>query len=586
MIKFKKHYLFFIFYFLVAIIETFPLILNLDGYLIGRGGLDGFYYLWNIFSFWNSVSHFQQFFSTKLIFFPIGANLFFSDYSPLTSLFSLPFLNHPAFYLNILIILSLTAAAIIVFFLAEYITKNHVVSFLSGLIYGFSPIQGSFIMSQHYYYSIASVILPLGVLFLLKFFNSPKKYLKTFLFLCWVMFFINYYFFVLLILISILQVINLLIFDPEVRKKIFSKSNLVYYLMSFLLIIYIPMLIILAMIFTSKDSLTFIDKKSSFTIYCNANIAGLITFPRNNLFLSPVSSKLYSFFRFQENADTPYYYLGIVSLAYVFLCLVYFRKERYVISFAITATIILLFSLGSQVRFGSATLLSNNQTVYYWISKIPFLGLIDCPVRFIGGVELFFSLIIAIFIVQILKRSQSIARFLIVLLFFSTIFDYGFPRFEFIKIYIPEVYHYIAGIKDNKTVLELPSGLTESKGAFGYDRSEEGLHTKMMYWETVYKKPRVGGYISRIPQSTYDYFIKEDIISDLFKLTSYNGTWSNKQFSVQEKNKFINDLNLGYIIIAPVARQLEYLSAIEQVLQGIPYEKMIIEKYILFIIRK
>lgn len=553
----------FLIYFFASIFATFPLILYLDKYLIGRGGLDGFAYMWNNFSFWYQISHWQSPFFSELIFYPVGANLFYHDYSPLTSLIGLPFLEHPVLYLNLIVILGLTFSAWSAFYLAKYITKNTVASLLSGFIYGFSPTIGSFIFSQHNYYLIASIFLPLGMLFILKFINTPKKYLVSFFMVCWVLFFINYYFFILLILLSAILLISFILFDSEVRKKLFDKSIRSYGLKSLLCFFLIPSLVVLGIIFTSSDFSSFIGSSSASGMVCNANLAGLII---------PSSEKIYSLFNYKTYGDTPLYYLGLVFIAAVIFCFVLYRKKKYVASLIVTMMIILLFSLGLSIRFGP----------FYWLSKLPFMGLIDCPVRFVAGAHLFIALLVAIFVSFIIKRNLFVAIMLVFLFFISMLSDYSFPTFPFINVHIPEVYSYIARQQDNQTVLELPSGLTESKGSFGYDGAIEGLHTQEMFWGSIHKKPRVGGYVSRIPKSTYDYFKNKLIISDLFTLTSKNGIWSNKEFSLEEKNKFINDLNLGYIVIAPVPRQQEFIKVTEQILLGFTYRKLVFENYILY----
>lgn len=563
----------FVIYFIFAIITTFPLILNMNKYLIGRGGLDGFQYMWNMFSFWYQVSHFQSPFFTKLIFYPIGANLLFNDYSPLVSLIGLPFLKHPVLFLNLIVIFGLTFSAITAFSLSKYITKSNNASLVGGFIYGFSPTSASFILTQHYYYLVASVFLPLGVLFLLKFVDTPKKYLMTFFIICWVLFFINYYFFILLFLISGMLLITLILSDIKIRTKLINKDNLSYYLKSCLILVFIPSLIILGAVVHSMGAQSFIGSKSSYALVCNANLVGLFAPPFN---------KLSTLFHFNTNGDTPYYYLGSIFIFFVFCCSVFFRKEKYIVPLAVTALVILVFSSGLSISFGQITFLNNHETPFYWLSKIPFMGLIDCPVRFVSGVHLLVGLIVSIFFTLILRHSRLIAGTLLVLLFVSIFTDYKFPAFPFINVSIPTVYKHIAQYRDNKTVLELPSGLTESKGGFGYDWSSEGLHTQQMYWQTIYKKPRVGGYVSRIPDSTYTYFKNKMIISDLFTLTSKDGIWLDKQFSKEEIRRFVNNFNLGYIIIAPTPRQQEFSLAVEQVLSRMSYKKLLLDSYLLY----
>lgn len=531
-IKKKLNLLVFLIYFLYAIFLTFPLITNLNSYLIGKGGMDSFQYIWNIFMFWNQVSHLQWPFFTNSIFYPIGANLFFSDYSALTSLIALPFLKQPVLFINLITLLGISLSAFICFYLAKYITQNIVASLVAGFIYGFSPTMGSFIASQHTYYIIASAILPLGILMLLQFLNKDKKYLPIFFVVCCLMFFTSYYYFVLLIFIStILLVLSL-------------RS---------LLFLIIPLFLILMNLPSFQN---WYGGTNSYAAICNANILGLLS-------------------RTATNGDTPLYSLGTLFILTTILSIIFFRKEKFILAFSIGLVFVLLYSFGLSAKYG----------LYFWISKIPFLNLIDCPVRFVGGASLLIALILSISLAKIWKINRLVVLGIIILFLLSFLSDYKFPKFNRTDVYIPEVYKKIAEIKDSKTVLELPSGLAESKGAFGYDWSIEGLHTRQMYWQAIYQKPRIGGYTSRIPKSTYDFFKGEPIISDLFTLTSLNGVWPNKKYSQEEKEKFIQKFNLGYITIAPENRQKQFTAAVEQILEAISYDKLFIKDYILYIIR-
>lgn len=578
--KFRIHYLAFLVYLSYAIFTTFPLILELNKSLIGRGGLDGFQYAWNIFSFWNQVVHLQSPFFTKIIFYPIGVNLFFSDYSPFTSLIALPFLTHPILFLNLVVIFGIVGSALGAFYLARYITQNNAISLICGFIYGFSPTTGSFILSQHLYYLLASIFLPIGVLIWIKFINTPKKYLTMFIIICWLLFFTNYYFFILLVILCTILLISLLLLDSTSREELLSKLNWSYYLKSFGLLIVLPSLILLYVLASSRDLQNWIGNKSTYAASCNANLAGFITPAKNSLFFSSLSNRAYPLFSFKENGDTPFYYLGVIFVICTISCLIFFRKKKYVASLGITLLVVLLLSLGLQIDFGSAKLLGGRETIFYWFSNLPLLGLIDCPVRFVSGAHLLIALLVGIFLSQVLKY-KKFAKLLIIFLFINLIGDYTFSNLPFTHIFTPMIYNYVASSSDNKTVLELPSGLTESKGYFGYDYSIHGLHAMQMYWQTIYKKPRVGGFISRIPKSTYTYFKNEPVIGNLFEMTSYNGRWSGKVYTKKEVENFLNKFNIGYIIFSPGQRQIEYLKKTEELLEGIPYQKFSEEGFVL-----
>lgn len=581
----KRHKIFIVFgvYLISAILYTYPLVFNLQTQLIGRGGLDGFQYIWNLFSFWYQLGNFQSPFYNQLIFYPIGANLLFSDYSSFTSFIGFPFLTMSVLFMNLIIILGLSFSAFFAYILIYKLTnKSFIVSILGGFIYGFSPTISAFIETQHNYYLIASAFLPLLLLFVIYFIETPHKYLKRLILLSWMLFFASYYFFILYIILAGTFVCCTL-FSNEVRKRIFNKKNTHYLIKSILFFIF-TLVIILTFIFLNAGDLNnWSGSKSSYAESCNANLAGFITPSDQNFFLGEhFSSFLYRGFHFSENGDTPFYYLGILFITGVFLGISYYWRRKYVLAFIVTFFVIFFFSLGLVIRIGDHIYLEGSQTPFYYLTKLPLLGMIDCPIRFVGGIHLIIAILFSLFLSFLLKQKRRLGIFIIYISFASLLFDYSVSNFSFVSVYTPRVYTVIAQTNDQKTVLELPSGLAESKGAFGYDWPSEGLHTRQLYWQTIYKKPRVGGYISRIPDSTYTYFKTTPVIADLFTLTSLDGQWSGKMFSLEEKQQFIKTFNLGYIIIEPEARQIQFRDALEEVLEGIPYEKEQIDNYLLY----
>lgn len=582
MIDKKPWYFFFGLYFLSAATFTFPLILRLDADLIGWGGVDGPYYIWNISTFWTQIFNFQSPFYTKSIFFPIGANMFFTDYSIISSFFGLPFLSNLILYLNLWILIGLALSMLATFYLVKFLTNNIKVSLLAGFIYGLSPTMASFIYTQHNYFIIAAFLLPLITLSFLKFINKPSSYLKRFLILIWVLFFTNYYFFVLMLFILASLFLTLVIEDKKYLKNIFNKQRVSYYLKSSIIFILILLYVLILIFSHSKNLSSFSSTQSLYPLMCNADLAGFIAPAKENLLLSDFTKNFYTFLSLTENGDTPYYYLGLIFIMLSLGCVFFYYKKPYVLAFFTTALLILFFSLGLEIKFAGTGILRMDQTPFYYLSKLPFLGLIDCPIRFVIAIHLFLAVLSALFISYIYKYNKSLAKILLTISFLSLVFDYNVTNFPYTKMYVPEVYKIIKQYKDEKTVLELPSGLAESKGAYGYDWSIQGLHSYQMYWQSINQKPRVGGYTSRIPQSTYDFFKHETIVSDIFNLTSLDGYWSNQDFTLTEKKEFIKKFNLGYIIVGPTDRQQIFEKSVDQILDGIAYQKTILNGYILY----
>lgn len=564
----------FLLYLVLSLISTYPIILHLKDHVIGKGGLDSFTYLWNIYAFWQRLLAFKNPFFTQEVHYPYGANLFFHDYSPLTSLLISPIVGNPIIALNLLMILSLAVSCFTTFLLAKHLTSHTRFSFLAGLIYGFSPTMLSFLISQHYYYPLAAMYLPLGILMVIKFFEQGSKYLLFLFLLFWLSFFTNYYSAIMLFLVTFLTFLVLFIHNsisqPRFLNTFFSKDKVGIYAVYLLAGLILPALIVFTFLFRIPDFPQWTENKNLHSNYCNTNVAGFFLPSKANIALNP---------------DTPYYYQGAYFFLLAVTSAVTLRRKNYAVAVSVFGLTLLLLSSGTHIRFGAITLLTGDKTPFYWFSQLPFLGLLDCPIRFSIAVQLAIALLIALFLTSRANSKDWAAKALPYAVFTVFFLDFYQTPIEITPVTVPSVYKELASYQDTRTVLELPSGLTESKDSFGYDGSfSRGLNSKQMYWQTVYKKPRIGGYVSRIPLSTYQFFKGEPIISDIFKMTHYQGKWSGNDFSKSEINQFLTKFNLGYILIAPSPRQQEFVSVISTLLDKSRrgYIKIEKEEYIFY----
>jgi hypothetical protein len=76
--------------------------------------------------------------------------------------------------------------------------------------------------------------------------------------------------------------------------------------------------------------------------------------------------------------------------------------------------------------------------------------------------------------------------------------------------------------------------------------------------QITHRKPRLGGYLSRLPPDYYTIYKSEPVLSDFFAFTGANGTWSGKNFTDEEISHFIRKYNLGYVVFSPNSRQLSF----------------------------
>lgn len=166
------------FYLGVALVFSWPLPLNLSDKVISEGASgDVWQHLWNIwwvkFSLLNLHTHP---YTTPMLFYPGGANLYFHALDPLDGYISLPFqllFGLVAAY-NLIFILQLTLAGWGAYLLAAYLTGNRRAALAAGLVYACSPLV-SRLLNLGQMELTAIEWLPLYILCLLKILNRDER---------------------------------------------------------------------------------------------------------------------------------------------------------------------------------------------------------------------------------------------------------------------------------------------------------------------------------------------------------------------------------------------------------------------------
>lgn len=568
--------IFFLFlYIIISVVFTYPLILNLSGSLVGWP-LDGYLYLWNIDTFWHQIFNFQNPFITQRIFFPIGANLSLNSSAPLVSLLGLPFLKNEIPFLNILIILSLPLSAFFSYLFIKKITKNDLGGFIGGLFYGFNPVMFSFLISQHYYFAFAALFLPLCLFQIHQFVKNRKIInLAIVVLLFWMTFFTDYYTGILFVILSIVYFVSLLLNKEGANNILLSKKALLTYLTTILIGVILPLFLFIKFVFNFNDLKNFVSYENGYPINCSAKLKEFLIPSQLNPTFGKISDNLRIKWDTPLERDTPFYFLGWGTLIFT-LSTIFLLPKKNTFPFLVFGVCIFVFTLGPKTQIFNA------------FTKLPFMGLIDCPQRFTLGIYLALSTIIGILASYMFSTRTGYKKYFLTI-FFVLIFlmDYGSFGLPISKIETPQVYKELSTIKDQRTLLEIPSGLTESKKTFGYDWSIYGLNSMQMYWQTIYNKNRVGGYVSRIGSDTYKYFEEEPIISDIFILSSPDGKWDGNNFTKEEVTQVMRDLDLGFIILSPNDRQAIFESVIDKVFKNFIERKTKYEdKFILYVLKK
>ncbi len=567
----------------IAILVTFPLITHISSIFLGAGSGDNYNYAWNIDTFWHEVSRGKNPFYTDRIFYPHGTNLIFHTYAPFISILGAVFLSNPVAFLNLLIVLSLSVSSLVVALFVRRITKKTIPSVIAGMVYGFSPIFLAFIESQHIYFLFAAPFLALGAWVFYEFSRTKHiRFFSSLLLLFWVIFFIDYYSAVLYAIILFFSFLSYgqHIFQYFMKQKSFPKE-LFLYLRAFFLWFLLPLIATIFLLFTPKELSKRAQTQNNFyPQICSADLVRFFTPSENSIFLGDHARSLQARYSLGHDFDTPSIYVGMSVFTIAVITLL-FSKEKFTRLCGLLAIVIFLITLGPSIQFGKQSILTSIPNVYQLFQRLPFMSLIDCPKRLHIGTQLYLSILVGIGLAKLTGKWRVLSLVAIIL----CIIEYLPSPLPYEKIEIPTVYKELAKNTDQRSVLELPSGISESKGAFGYDWSISFLHTKQLYWQTISKKPRVGGYTSRIDAQMYTQYRSEPVLSDIFTMTSLDGHFPNITYTNEQVVAFLRKYNIGYMILSPNSRQAYFSTVIEKNFILYIDRKITTEGYILYTLR-
>ncbi len=162
-------------YIFIALIIFWPVSANINGTIAGTGG-DPYQSMWNLW--WVPYSTFtlhQSFWTTNLLFWPVGANLIYETLMPIGAMIVAPFQAvSPMLAYNILFFIGIVLSGFGMYVLSDYIVKNKYAAFIAGIIFTFS----AFHIAQSYgHLDYANLEwIPLSIYMLLRIVN--RDYLR------------------------------------------------------------------------------------------------------------------------------------------------------------------------------------------------------------------------------------------------------------------------------------------------------------------------------------------------------------------------------------------------------------------------
>lgn len=538
-------------YVVVACAVTHPLAWNLGTQLPGVEG-DAPVILWAMDHFWSRLADGKTPFIAERILVPVGANLMYSAPVPVLAVFALPFLNNLILYGGLLTFTCLVGAAAGMARLVRVLSGDDGAAALAGLIFGFSPTMLSLVATGRLPQMSCVALMPLAVLALVRFVETGSgRPLVVISLVLWVLALTQVYstasLFVLLVVMGLVLAPRMLKIRYLGAVAVAVGANLLVAWM------------LLRWVLPTGDISDVPGGGFGFTSTGVVNLQDLLLPSGRN----PVLGAFHEYGYDRWNGDIPSYFLGWGVLAIGLGGVVSRWRDPRTVALLLGGVATVLVAAGSVVRFGPRELLGPGQVPFDWLVSLPYLGLLDTPRRLIVAATVPVAALAGIGLAGLVRWTGRRRLVLLAALLLVAV-EYGQVGGVVSEVPVPEIYRRLATRPGAQTVFEFGGGLAYSSGHLGVDLSTPSAF--LMYWQTLHRKPRVGGYVARTTRSTYRWFQEVPIAGDL--LAAISGEWPGKTYSDEEVDTFVRTFNLGYVVIPPGGRRDEYAEITEALLHG------------------
>lgn len=498
--RLKQHSLALAGYLVVAIIFTYPLVLNFTTSISGQmeDNIAAFWFLW-----WVKrclIEAGGSLFFTDYLFSPEGLNLSLHSFTYSKTILSIPFqyLFDMISVYNILTLYSYVLSGFSVYLLVEYLVERPGVGFVSGLIYTLSPYH---VWHLDHHLDVGSIeMIPLFILFFIRFYQNRKNkdliaagifFVLTSL-SCWY-YMIDLFYFLIIFFVYVLYT------QREEAWQLFKKTAIML-IASFVVIS--PA--IYPLINAILNGLKFHDSPSTFNCVTDLSAAFVPSakHPMAGWLNLEAFYKSLPCFYWETNVFVGYSVLLVAILGFVKV------KNRWTSVMAFTGVAFWILSLGKQLQWKGQILLDSVYLPFFWlVDQIPLVNMIRSPSRFIVMVMLALAVLYGYglgFILEYLakKRKPSKPIKIGVMVLAGVLIFLEFMSYPYKLLNVEETTQagYLArnlpGMDGEYAILELP--LVNS---YVYNQM-------LMYRQTLHHKKLLVGHASRIPVGA-DNFISQ-----------------------------------------------------------------------------
>jgi hypothetical protein len=543
-------------YFLAFVGFTYPLVTEFDKAFISEGG-DGCIFVWNVYNFTENFHQSKPLFSTHRIYHPLGSSLILHVYAPVVGVIGLA-VGNPILALNLAVLISSVLSGLGAYLLCNLYVKDRPLAALAGFAFAYCPYK---LMHIYGHYDLMlTATLPFFVLCFVRAFKpaqagrlptlSNKRNLITAFILLAVTFFSSYYYtyFLMIFVVLYFAYFAMKIYDWSIlNKKVILLSGIVVVASSGLVGL--------------MDSIAL--DKTGLARNALRQSADAIAFFVPSAFSRFLGSGLVQHIRFDiirgnEAESTVYVGYAVVVFAIGYLLARQYREERRAEGRLIS------YMAGCYLVFAMPVVLVADRIICALptalIHYVPFINNFRVPYRHTIMLMLFVPILACLFIKARLwpvipKRLHVLVVSALMAILFVEYVQRPYPMIS--RQDVPGVYEYLARQEDG-VLIEIPFGLRDGFHAIGDER------TVQMFYQTVHKKPILGGVVSRPGKEIFSFFEGAPIISDLIRMQQ-DSNWDPGPLTEEQKTVFLKTFDPRYVLIYPEYRKSRVAAYVETV---------------------
>jgi hypothetical protein len=213
-------------------------------------------------------------------------------------------------------------------------------------------------------------------------------------------------------------------------------------------------------------------------------------------------------------------WMGIIPVLLAAAVLRRHRTDPAVRQWTVIGLVFFVWALGPHLMaFGTNTAMILPQA---FLRFIPIVNNVRFPGRAMVVVTLGLAALASVFLARwrpaTLGRGPALA-----LLAVGLVVESAPAPFPVVRLSVPRIYETLRDRPEAGAVCELPLGIRDGFGGRG------DLNEMQFYYQTVHKRPLVGGYLSRLPKSVVAAYSSDPLVDALLNLSERAGRSATQQ---------------------------------------------------------